>query len=76
MISDEEVFTRLAESEERIQALNEKCINYETLITNYRAFIDQVPTQIVEFEGDVGKEVTALEWLEWAKRELGIYGSN
>jgi hypothetical protein len=66
---------RIAQLEDQVRALREDNANYNIMIVNYRAFIDSIPSHTVNGWGEYVADVTAKEWVEWARHQLGYYGS-
>jgi hypothetical protein len=59
----------ISEQQERIKALEVSNLQKDLIIEPYSEFVMSVPITIPNRDGTV----TPMEWLDWAKKELG-YG--
>jgi len=66
-MDEKAVMEIISSLEEKVRLLNEDIINLNTAVSNYQAFVDKIPKS--HPDGDC--EMTALEWIEWAKYNLG-----
>lgn len=58
---------RISELENRIRQLTEDRTNYFVMVLNYQAFVDTIPDSLPGKK----KKMTRLEWVDWAKKQLG-----
>jgi len=64
---------KISELEDRVKELIEQRNNYEAALVNYQEFVRKIPRELGYQDG---LECTPEEWIEWAKAELGYYGSH
>jgi len=66
-MDEKAAIARISELEDRFRKVLEERNNYASMVTNYQAFVNAIPSELPD-----GTEViNAYEWLRWAKKQLG-----
>jgi hypothetical protein len=58
----------ISDLETKVRELTQERNNYAVMLINYQAFVGLIP----RYSSDSpDKDITALNWIEWAKNKLG-----